>query len=500
MRAWAIIALCTAAFGLQSCAGSDSGGRYAAPIVTGGAPIRAAAGSGLAAEPAAMPAVVQATRIGVHRAATRLVIEASAPVAPQQAASPRPDRVVLTLPNLRLAPDLRAPRGRGLIRTVRYQPMYGDRGVQIVLGTGAPASIANMFVIEPSRDNPAYRVVIDLVGAGAAPVVAGTAAPQTLAAQTFGTQAGAGAPRTEVIAVAPQTFAPRTSVPQAGAPRTQVMAVAPQAAPALTPVTRPAAAPQPRPAAIARAMPVAPSPRAATKPAPAAQRPARRQVVVIDPGHGGQDPGAIGRKGEFEKTIVFAVARALRKELLADGRFDVVMTRNSDTFIPLGERVAIARRAGANLFLSIHADTISDPGTRGAGVYTLSAEASDAQAAALAAKENRADIINGVDLSGQSDEVSSILIDFAQHGNQERSMRFAELLVPRLGEAVSMRQRSHRGAGFRVLKAPDVPSVLVELGYLSNPAEEAELMSPKGQAALAHALARGIEDYFGADS
>lgn len=225
-----------------------------------------------------------------------------------------------------------------------------------------------------------------------------------------------------------------------------------------------------------------------------------RPVVVIDAGHGGIDPGAIGRKGEYEKTVVLAIAQALKKDLLADGRYKVVMTRDSDVFIPLAERVKIARKAGASLFLSIHADTISDSSVHGAGVYTLSASASDAQAAALAAKENSADEIAGISLRDTPDEISSILIDFAQHHTQERSARLAALLVPRMGTAIDMRQRSHRSAGFRVLKAPDVPSALVEVGYLSNSADEAVLLSSKGRARIARALSRAIGDYFGADS
>jgi N-acetylmuramoyl-L-alanine amidase len=381
---------------------------------------------------------IGAVRVGLHQARTRFVVETSTRPHPHVAATAQPSQVVVTLPERHFVPASRPERGAGLVHAIRYRLTNGGRGAQIVLATNAPAVVANMFVMDPSGGNPAYRLVIDLV--------AGT----------------------------------------------------PSNGPVLTTSDQQHAAS--KPVLVASAGPSAGSMRQLVAPAPTIPPARNRPIVVIDPGHGGVDPGAIGRKGEYEKTVVLAIAQALKKDLLADGRYQVVMTRDSDVFIPLAERVKIARRAGASLFLSIHADTISDSSVQGAGVYTLSASASDAQAAALAAKENSADEIAGISLRDTSDEISSILIDFAQHHTQERSARLAALLVPRVGQAINMRERSHRSAGFRVLKAPDVPSALVEVGYLSNPADEAVLISAKGRARIARALCRGIADYFGADS
>lgn len=231
-------------------------------------------------------------------------------------------------------------------------------------------------------------------------------------------------------------------------------------------------------------------------PSPRRQGDARKKIVVIDPGHGGVDPGAIGRKGEYEKRIVLAAAHELRKALQKRGRYEVVMTRDSDTFVRLRQRVAMARAAGADLFVSLHADANPSRKVRGASVYTLSENASDREAAALAAKENKADLIAGVDLTNESNEVTNILIDLAQRETMNLSARFARTLVEQLDRQVRLLHKSHRFAGFAVLKAPDVPSVLIELGYLTNPEDEAQLMRQRYRAQLAEAIADGIDAYF----
>ncbi len=228
------------------------------------------------------------------------------------------------------------------------------------------------------------------------------------------------------------------------------------------------------------------------------RKPRRRNalpVIVLDPGHGGIDPGTIGRRGTREKDAVLRVARTLRRRLLATGRYRVVMTRNADIFVRLRKRIRIARRAGGDLFISLHADAIGLKGFRGASVYTLSEKASDKEAAALARKENKADIIAGIDLGGESGEVRNILIDLAQRETMNRSVRFARLLVGSMSRRVRMVSRSHRFAGFAVLKAPDVPSVLVELGYLSNRADESLLRSARHRAKVAGAMLKAIDRY-----
>jgi len=223
-------------------------------------------------------------------------------------------------------------------------------------------------------------------------------------------------------------------------------------------------------------------------------------VIAIDPGHGGVDPGTQGTSGVYEKWITLAAARELARQLKATGRYRVVLTRDRDVFVPLPQRVAIARKAGADLFISLHADSIANHKVRGASIYTLSENASDAETAALAAKENKADVIAGIDLSSQvyDAEVANILIDLAQRQAKNESGKFVEALVPELGKSVRLLRKTHRYAGFRVLKAPDVPSVLIEMGYLSNPRDERMLRTPKTRAKLMAAIRRAIDRYFAA--
>ncbi len=240
-------------------------------------------------------------------------------------------------------------------------------------------------------------------------------------------------------------------------------------------------------------------PAAATAPKRAAgpRRAGAKRVVAVDPGHGGVDPGAIGRSGVHEKRVVLAQARVLRRTLEASGRYRVMLTRDRDVYVRLRGRIARARRAGAELFISLHADSIHKPRVRGASIYTLSERASDREAAALAARENKADVIAGVDLGVQNREVADILIDLAQRETKNESAIFAAHLVRELGKVTRMlRRRPHRFAGFAVLKAPDMPSVLVELGYLSNRADEKLLRSGKHRAKVAVAILRAIDAYF----
>jgi N-acetylmuramoyl-L-alanine amidase len=220
-----------------------------------------------------------------------------------------------------------------------------------------------------------------------------------------------------------------------------------------------------------------------------------KPVIVIDPGHGGIDPGAIGASAN-EKELTLAVAKAVKQELEATGKFRVLLTRSRDVYIPLRERFGLAREKGAELFISLHADSHNDPLTRGASVYTLSEKASDAESAALAAKENKSDIIAGVDLSKQSNVVSNILIDLAQRDTKNMSTRFASLLVRELKDQTMLLGNTHRYAGFAVLKAPDVPSVLVEMGYISSSKDEALLSSSAHQQKLARAIRQAVENYF----
>lgn len=229
----------------------------------------------------------------------------------------------------------------------------------------------------------------------------------------------------------------------------------------------------------------------------AGPRDPRRPLVVIDAGHGGHDPGAHNPAlGIREKDLTLAIAAAIRDELLKTGRIRVALTRNDDRFLVLQERYGIARQLGADLFISIHADAADDPDARGATVYTLSDVASDREAARLAARENRSNIINGVDLSDKSSAVSSILIDLTQRETMEASTRFAEVLHREALPHFRFRTPYHRFASLVVLKSPDTPSVLLETGYVSND-EDANWMATKdGRLQLAKGVAAAVSVHF----
>lgn len=224
---------------------------------------------------------------------------------------------------------------------------------------------------------------------------------------------------------------------------------------------------------------------------------AGRPLVVIDPGHGGHDPGAISPEtGKREKDLTLATAKAIRDELVASGRVRVALTREDDRFIILRDRAAIARNMKADLFISIHADSAPAGSASGATIYTLSEVASDREAQLLAARENRADVINGVNLSGESREIASILVDLAQRESMNASADFANLLKREAGRFVPFRSDYHRMAGFAVLKSPDMPSILLEIGYLTNSSDVSRLSSSEGQRKIAAGIRKAVEVHF----
>jgi len=222
----------------------------------------------------------------------------------------------------------------------------------------------------------------------------------------------------------------------------------------------------------------------------------RTPVIVIDPGHGGVDPGATGVSGTLEKDIVLKVAKGVAENLRASGKYKVIMTRDEDIFLSLKARRAIARKNRADLFISVHADAAPASGARGASVYTLSEQASDREAEALARSENQSDIIAGVDLGKEPDIVTSILIDLAQRQTNNQSAQFAQLLIPELHTAGSLTLRTHRFAGFQVLKSVDVPSVLIELGFLTNAEDESAMRGSRWRRNMATAISRAVDTYF----
>ena len=216
-------------------------------------------------------------------------------------------------------------------------------------------------------------------------------------------------------------------------------------------------------------------------------------LVVLDPGHGGKDPGAIGASGTFEKRIVLAAAHELKRRLEKTGTCRVAMTRSTDVFVPLGRRVSFARERGAALFMSIHAD--SAPGARGASVYTLSETASDSLSARLAVRENAADKAGGLRIPAVPPDVARILMSLVHQETKQGSARMAGLVVSNLRGDVPLLPNTHREAAFAVLKSPDVPSVLVEMGFLSDRADEAALRRPEHRAKVAQALAEAAGSF-----
>ena len=223
-----------------------------------------------------------------------------------------------------------------------------------------------------------------------------------------------------------------------------------------------------------------------------------RPVIVLDPGHGGIDNGTKAASGEMEKSIVLEFALLLRDKIEKAGKYHVVMTRSDDTFVPLADRVALARAQQAALFISIHADALprGEGDAQGASVYTLSETASDSEAARLAETENRADVIAGVDLTYEPNDVADILIDLAQRETKTFSVQFARGLIESMRTATRMHKNTLKSAGFRVLKAPDIPSVLIELGYVSNRADLKSLTSAEWREHTADSIAQAIDRFF----
>lgn len=380
---------------------------------------------------------VTGVRLGIHADKTRLVIDLSEPADFQVLSLRNPDRVVIDLPEVDWKFGAPPPSKKvGLVNNLRYG-LFQAGNSRIVLDVSNRVKIQNSFVIPAKPSDPRYRLVIDLVTAAAADIAAITP---------------------------PQKQTRRNLNP-------------------------------PIPEASSRS--ASRFDRPGIKPLPPIPRPAnRRKVIVIDPGHGGIDPGAIGRSGIFEKKLTLAAAHALKRELDRSGRYRVFLTRRGDTFLRLRDRFAVARANKADLFISLHADTIRRRDVRGLSVYTLSEKASDREAAELAEQENKADLIAGVDLTDEPKEVTNILIDLAQRETLNQSARFARHLVEELRSVTKLLRNSHRFAGFAVLKAPDVPSVLIELGFLSNRQDEKALMQPAYRKKLASALKRAIDRYF----
>jgi N-acetylmuramoyl-L-alanine amidase len=364
---------------------------------------------------------------------TRFILDLDKTIQFRAFALADPYRVVVDLPQV----DFRLPNGagtsgRGLVKAFRYG-LVMPGGSRIVFDLTGPARISNSQVLEAANGQPP-RLVLEFEEVDRASFV------QSLAAET----------RPEL----------RPAIADAGEISAAREATAPAAA-------KPATTADPRP------------------------------VIVIDPGHGGIDNGTQSGN-ENEKGLVLAFGLALRDRIEKGGKYRVVMTRTDDTFIPLDDRVRIARNQSAALFVSIHADALPrrEGDAQGATIYTLSDRASDAEAEKLAEAENRADAIGGVNLTAEPTEVADILIDLAQRETRTFSNRFARLLAGEMKNTARMYKHPLKSAGFRVLKAPDVPSVLVELGYVSNKSDLEHLVSENWRSRTAGSIAQAIDAFF----
>lgn len=442
---------------------------------------------------AAAPAAVTGAAVARASQITRVALDLSDQVAFNVFTLADPYRVVIDLPDVEWQVRALADAIDGPCGTVRYGEVRPGTW-RVVLECAAPATIQDAQLFRP-RGGAGYRLVVELAP-GARNGVLGY-----MASEAHRSAAPAPVPPAvpaTTIALAPSTAPSTAPAAPAAAPRSLIgessrsagpAAVSPTAAaPAPVPSPPPPASP-PQTTAIGTAalnLPVPPR-----RPGPSRAP----RIVVLDAGHGGADPGAIGVSGIYEKHITLAAVREIKRELERTGRYKVFLTRNDDRIIPLRDRVEFARRVNAELFVSIHADSVSRRAVRGASVYTLSNTASDSEAAALAEKENKADLIAGLDLSRESAEVTNILIDLAQRETMNQSAAFAGHLVRQLSAATTLLPNPHRFAGFAVLKAPDIPSVLIELGFLSNRNDERLLRQGKNRAAVAAAVAKAIDGY-----
>ncbi|HJN04548.1 MAG TPA: N-acetylmuramoyl-L-alanine amidase [Alphaproteobacteria bacterium] len=386
-----------------------------------------------------MPAVT-GIRTGEQPAATRFVLDLTEAVEFKVFVLPDPYRVVIDLPEVAWQANAGDHLYLGPIKAMRFG-LFRPGVSRVVIDVSGPVRVERSFLLPPNG-NFSHRFVLDIaeVEPGEFERTAALPPPPT-----------------------------RTETPRTESPRTQPLQLVPPPQ-TETPRTEP-----PQPAPLPRRV---------------------RPLIALDPGHGGVDPGTVSSGGTREKDVTLATARELARQLEATGRYVVVLTRTDDRFLRLRQRVEAARTAGADLFLSLHADSIENRRVRGASVYTLSEIASDREAAALAAKENSADLIAGLDLSGESAEVRTILIDLAQRETMNQAAVFANLVIPELSSTGGTLRNGHRFAGFAVLKAPDIPSLLIEMGYLSNREDEELLLSPEYRIRLARALVRAIDHYF----
>lgn len=410
-----------------------------------------------AATPAAAQALsVEGIRFGDNAGKTRLVIDLSRSASYRAFLLPSPNRLVVDIPQA----QWKIPRSRFITDDLLkgYRSGALDDGVtRIVFDLKKPGIISGSFTL-PKSATARDRIVIDL-----------TPSSQNLFNARLEDVAG-----DRDLKGASKTLSRQDNGSEFRQMQNRLAAeAAPVAAPTVLPLKKPASQP----------------------PAKSAQT--RKYTIIIDPGHGGQDPGAVGTGGVREKNITLSTARALKKMLEESGRYRVYLTRDSDKFVRLRERLDFSRKKGGDLFISIHADKIGRTNVRGASIYTLSETASDAETARLAEGENKAGVVAGVDLSEESADVADILLDLAMREKMNESNLLAKYLEQSLkSKKVKLLPNSHRSAGFAVLKAPDIPSVLLEIGFLSNAEEVKLLTSSQFQSRISAAIMEGVDAYF----
>ncbi|GAC1627302.1 MAG: N-acetylmuramoyl-L-alanine amidase [Nevskia sp.] len=406
---------------------------------------------------------------------TRVVFDLDVETAPKVFTLANPDRVVIDFADAQRATGLRLDAGgKGLIKAVRTGPR--EKGLRVVLDVGSAVS-PKSFGLQPSGSY-GYRLILDLYPQNAA-MPSETQAPGQITATV------------EPPLVSAPALPPRAAAPAAEKPATTAQLVAPVAQ---TPVQLPAA-PAPQPSSPVAA---ASTPASASSPFSDHIQIAEKPIVIaVDAGHGGQDPGARGRGGLQEKDVTLAIARRLAKKIDAQPGMRAVLTRDGDYFVELRERTVRARRAQADLFVSIHANAYKDRDMRGTAVYVLSDRgASSEQSRWIASHENAADLVGGVKLKNKDDDLAAVLIDISQSATMEASFDLGSRLIDSLGKVNTLQKAVVQQAGFLVLKSPDIPSVLVETAFISNPEEEHLLRDPDYQDKLASSVFEGVHSYF----
>jgi N-acetylmuramoyl-L-alanine amidase len=440
----------------------------------------------------AADAEVTDIRVGKHGLSTRIVVDLDRAVEARVFTLSGPARLVIDLPEVgwRLPPRP-LPSNTGLMSKLRYG-LFEPGNSRIVVDLSEPSRVHDAISLPGAGGQP-NRLVIDLARASGKAFLESVAAPPLAVRGS----------ETRIVSAEPVASQPAPSAVQS-----TVQATARPAAPAM--VANAATLPVKPSTPVVESPAVQPNMTAGAKVSggnvklaslripmkPPVPGSGQKRTIVIDPGHGGVDPGAIGVSGIYEKHITLAAARDLKAYLEATGRFKVMLTRDRDIFIRLRGRIERAREMKADLFISLHADTIRNRRVRGLSLYTLSERASDKEAGELAERENKADLIAGIDLTHESAEVTNILIDLAQRETMNQSAKLAALLVDELKSRVKILQNPHRFAGFAVLKAPDIPSVLIELGFLSNKDDERALRSKSHRRKLAQSIAGAVDRYF----